>query len=302
MRCLFMINPSSGTKTIQKKLDKLIGKMILENIVDHVDVFYTEKKNDAYQRCLSINDKDYDFIVSVGGDGTVNEIISGFVTKQLKTPLAILPGGTVNDFATHLKLPTTISQFLKMIKEMHTMSVDIGKVNDSYFANVIAGGMFSDISFQVSKAEKERFGPLAYYVNGVRQLPSQLNTHLHLTVKTDQETFQEDARLFMITNTSQVGGFKDITPNADVQDGQLDLLIIKTCSTADLISLLKDYTFNHLEQSPFVHYVQAKTMSIYCDENIIYDIDGEEGTTFPIHVSTVPHALNIIVPKEKSSH
>lgn len=301
MRCLFIINPSSGTKTIQKKLDKLIGKMILENIVHHVDVFFTQKKNDAYQRCLSLKDGDYDFVVSVGGDGTVNEIINGFVTQQLKTPLAILPGGTVNDFATHLKLPTSITQFIKMIKDMKIISVDIGKVNDNYFANVIAGGMFSDIGFQVSKTEKERFGPLAYYINGVRQLHTQLNTHLHLTIKTEKEIFQEDTRLFMITNTSQVGGFKDITPNANIQDGQLDLIIIKTCSTTDLISLLKDYTFNQLEQSPFIHYVQAKTITIFCNENIIYDIDGEEGTIFPIHVSTVPKALNIIIPKEKSS-
>ena len=69
------------------------------------------------------------------------------------------------------------------------MKVDVGKVNNGYFANVIAGGMFSDISFQVSKTDKERFGPLAYYVNGIRQLPTQLHTSLHLKVKTENEEF-----------------------------------------------------------------------------------------------------------------
>jgi len=295
MRCLLIINPSSGTKTIQKKLDRMIGQMVLQNIVNHIDVFYTQKKNDAYQCCLNLTSHDYDFIVSVGGDGTVNEIISGLVENKITTPLAILPGGTVNDFANHLHLPHQTHQFIEMIKDMQIIQVDIGQVNNYYFANVIAGGMFSDISFQVSKADKERFGPLAYYINGIRQLPTQLATDLHLKVKTENEEFEEDARLFMITNTSQVGGFKGITPHANIQDGQLDLLIIKKCSPTDMIAIFKDYKLNNHEKNPYIHYLQAKEITIDCDQDIIYDVDGEEGTTFPIKVNVMNKALNIMV-------
>lgn len=300
MKCLFIINPSAGTKTIQKKLDQIIGQMILKKLVSTIDVFYTEKKDDAYQYCLKLKDDDYDFVVSVGGDGTVNEIINGFIENHLQTPLAILPGGTVNDFANHLHLPHDTDDFIQMIEDFQTMKVDIGKVNEHYFANVIAGGMFSDISFQVSKADKERFGPLAYYISGIRQLPTQLHTSLHLKITADDQTFEEDAKLFIITNTSQVGGFKDITPHANVQDGQLDLLIIKNCSTTDLISLFKDYKLNSHEKSPFITYVQAKELTIACDKDIIYDVDGEKGTTFPIHVSVKKQSLCVIIPKEKT--
>lgn len=297
MKCLFIINPSAGTKTIQKKLDQIIGQMILKKLVSTIDVFYTEKKDDAYQYCLKLKDDDYDFVVSVGGDGTVNEIINGFIENHLQTPLAILPGGTVNDFANHLHLPHDTDDFIQMIVDFQTMKVDIGKVNEHYFANVIAGGMFSDISFQVSKADKERFGPLAYYISGIRQLPTQLHTSLHLKITADDQTFEEDAKLFIITNTSQVGGFKDITPHANVQDGQLDLLIIKNCSTTDLISLFKDYKLNSHEKSPFITYVQAKELTIECDKDIIYDVDGEKGTTFPIHVTVEKQSLCVIIPK-----
>lgn len=297
MKCLFIINPSAGTKTIQKKLDQIIGQMILKKLVSTIDVFYTEKKDDAYQYCLKLKDDDYDFVVSVGGDGTVNEIINGFIENHLQTPLAILPGGTVNDFANHLHLPHDTDDFIQMIVDFQTMKVDIGKVNEHYFANVIAGGMFSDISFQVSKADKERFGPLAYYISGIRQLPTQLHTSLHLKITADDQTFEEDAKLFIITNTSQVGGFKDITPHANVQDGQLDLLIIKNCSTTDLISLFKDYKLNSHEKSPFITYIQAKELIIECDKNIIYDVDGEKGTTFPIHVTVEKQSLCVIIPK-----
>lgn len=296
MRCLFIINPSSGTKNIQKKLDKIIGQMVLQQVVSSIDVFYTQKKDDAYKKTSSLHNDDYDFIVSVGGDGTVNEVISGMVEKHIEIPLAILPGGTVNDFANHLHLPSQTQKFIDMIKQMKIIEVDIGKVNHSYFVNVIAGGMFSDIGFQVSKADKKKFGPLAYYVSGIRQLPTQLSTHLHLTVRTEKEEFEEDARLFVITNTSQVGGFKDITPLANIQDGELDLLIIKACSTTDLIALFKDYTLNMHENSPFIRYVQAKHITIQCDKDIVYDIDGEAGRHFPIDVSVIKKAIRIIIP------
>lgn len=296
MKCLFIINPSSGTKIIQKNLNVIIGDLVLKQLVNHVDTFYTEKKNDAYHHCLSLNNGDYDFIVSVGGDGTVNEVISGMVEKELSIPLAILPGGTVNDFSNHLQLPTNPNAFCSMIEKMNTIPVDIGKVNDGYFVNVIAGGMFSDIAFHVSKADKEKYGPLAYYVSGIRELPTQLNTNLHLKVTADGETFEEQARLFMVTNTSQVGGFKGVTPKADIQDGQMDLLIIKTCNTGEMLSIIKDYTFNTLNKCNFVKYIQAKEITIECNKDIIYDVDGEIGDVFPIHLSMKKEAVHIIVP------
>lgn len=298
MKCLFIINPSSGKKTIQKKLNKIIGELVLQQVIHEIDIFYTEKKNDAYYKCLQLNNHDYDFIVSVGGDGTLNEVISGFIKKELKIPLAILPGGTVNDFASYLKLPTSTQAFVNMIKSMKTITADIGKVNEHYFANVIAGGMFTDISFHVSKEEKAKLGPLAYYLNGLKELPSQLSTNLHLKITTDQEEFEEEARMFMIANTSQVGGFKGIAPHASIQDEKLDLVIIKKCSATDMIALFKDYKLNSHDKNPYIYYTQAHEITISCKENIIYDIDGEEGTTFPIHVSVIPKALHIIIPEK----
>ncbi len=295
MKCLFIINPKVGINKVQRKLNQMIGQLILEQVLNQIDVFYTQKKNDAYQKCLSL--KDYDLIISFGGDGTVNEVISGLVESHSNIPLAIIPGGTVNDFATHLNIPKNTKKFIQMIKDMNVRKVDIGKVNHQYFANVIACGMFSDISFQVTKEEKAVFGPLAYYVTGLRQLPKQLSTNMYLHVITDKEEFYEEASLFMITNTSQVGGIKGITPDANIQDGLLDLLIIKKCSPADMIGIIKDYTTNNLLDSPFIHYLQAPYIKIESDSQLVYDIDGEEGTTFPIEVSVEKQKLNIIVPK-----
>ena len=299
MKCLFIINPSSGTKQVHKQLDKIMGQLILEQLVNHIDVFYTQKKDDAYLQAFNLKKDEYDFVVSVGGDGTVNEVIGGLIESNSQIPLALLPAGTVNDFANHFSLPHTPKAFTQMIKEMNIHKVDVGKVNNQYFANVIACGMFSDICFQVSKEEKTKYGPLAYYATGIRQLPKQLSTNMHLHVTTDNEDFHEDSSLFMITNTSQVGGIKGITPEASTEDGLLDLLIFKKCSPTDMIAVIKDYAKNEHINSPFVKYVQSSHIKIECDEDLIYDIDGEEGTAFPIEVSVKKRKLNLIIPTQK---
>ena len=184
-RCLIIINPSSGKHIIQNKLDRIIGQLTLQNIVEHFEIFYTEKKDDAYYKAKDCDENQYDFIMSVGGDGTLNEVISGMVDSHKKIPLCILAAGTVNDFANYLNIPSSVNGIVEMIKNFNVISSDVGKINDQYFINVAAAGMFSDISFVVSKEEKKKFGPLAYYFKGMTQLPQQLSTNLHLNVTVD---------------------------------------------------------------------------------------------------------------------
>ena len=254
-RCLFIINPSSGQRTIQNTLDKLIGQLTLRQLINHIDVFYTLKKDDAYFKALNADEQDYDFITVVGGDGTINEVVSGMVAS------------------------------------------DKGKINERYFMNVAAGGMFSDVSFTVSKADKKRLGPLAYYLNGIANLPSQLNTNINLKIVLDDANILEtEAKMFMVTNTNRVGGFENIIPYADIQDGMLDLIVIKKCSVTDLVALSKDYLLKKHANSPFISYVQAKKIEIYSQQKVVIDIDGEEGSPLPVTIEAISQAINILVP------
>lgn len=295
-RCLIIVNPSSGKHIIQNKLDRIIGKLVLDKIVDYFEVFYTEKKNDAYYKVKDTDECLFDFIMSVGGDGTLNEVISGMVDSNKKIPLCILAAGTVNDFANYLNIPSDVDGIIEMIKSYNIVSSDVGKINDQYFINVAAGGMFSDISFVVSKEDKKKLGPLAYYLTGLTQLPQQLATNLHLNVTVDGDSFSEDAYMFAITNTNRVGGFDGLIPFADITDGKLDLVIIKRCSITDLIALVKDYRFGKHDKSPFIRYVQGKDILIECEQDITMDIDGEEGTHLPIHIKNINNVVNLLVP------
>ena len=285
-RCLFIINPSSGQRTIQNTLDKLIGQLTLRQLINHIDVFYTLKKDDAYFKALNADEQDYDFITVVGGDGTINEVVSG-----------ILAAGTVNDFANYLNLPSNIEGVCNLINNFKTVCCDVGKINERYFMNVAAGGMFSDVSFTVSKADKKRLGPLAYYLNGIANLPSQLNTNINLKIVLDDANILEtEAKMFMVTNTNRVGGFENIIPYADIQDGMLDLIVIKKCSVTDLVALSKDYLLKKHANSPFISYVQAKKIEIYSQQKVVIDIDGEEGSPLPVTIEAISQAINILVP------
>ena len=296
-RCLFIINPSSGQRSIQNNLDKLIGRLILKKIVNHIDVFFTAKKDDGYYKALKCKETNYDFITVVGGDGTINEVVSGMVESNKTIPLCILAAGTVNDFANYLNLPTNIDGICNLINNFNTICCDVGKIDNHYFMNVAAGGMFSDISFTVSKNEKKRLGPLAYYLNGLANLPSQLNTNINLKIVLDDvNVIKEEAKMFMITNTNRVGGFENIIPLADIQDGLLDLIIIKKCSLTDLVALSKDYILKKHANSPFISYYQAKKIEISSKQDVIIDIDGEEGSLLPVTIQVIHKAINILIP------
>jgi len=300
MKCLFIINPVSGSGRYQKAMGQFFGKLIVHTDVNTIDQFFTKGKDDAFNKAKSLKPGEYDFVVSVGGDGTLNECISGLYEGQSGIPLAVLPSGTTNDFANCLELPDTPSAFARMIKDFNVQPVDVGKVDDHYFANVLSGGMFSDIAFQVPREDKDKLGPMAYYLTALKNLPSQLAINMHLDIKADGQSIEEDASLFMITNSSRVGGFDGIAPLASVQDGKLDLFIIKKCNVAELLAILSDYgLFNKHTSNAKVDYLQASHFEINCNQDIVYDIDGEMGKGFPIEVQCIHHAVNLLTRKKK---
>lgn len=120
MKGLFIINPSSGKQNIESTLREIMANLVLNQITSHIDVFYTQKKNDAKNRAAQLKPGEYDYVVSVGGDGTLNEVTNGLILSGSNTPLAIISAGTVNDFATYMKLPQTAEDFCRMIEEFQT--------------------------------------------------------------------------------------------------------------------------------------------------------------------------------------
>lgn len=299
MKALFIINPSSGKQDIESTLQEITSTLILNQITSTIDVFYTKKKDDAKNRAAALTPGEYDYVVSVGGDGTLNEVANGLVTSKSNIPLAIISAGTVNDFATYMKLPQDAQGFCKMIEEFSCKLVDIGRVNDEYFINVLAGGLLTDIAYKVPKDKKAVLGKMAYYLEGAKELPKQFAKHMFLKYESKEFTETTETMVFLVANSKSVGGFGDAAPLASVSDGYLDVMILKKIDVLTapdlLIKLMQGSHPNH----PSIEYFQTKEIVIdqTSDENeIAIDYDGEilsEG--FPVHISIVPEALNILV-------
>lgn len=289
-------NPSAGLQTQQDKAF-IIARKLMETNNFRVCIFATKKKNDAYNEAKKACEENFDIILACGGDGTVNEVVNGIMESTHKSKLAILAAGSINDFSDHLALPTDITKFTEMIIQGNTTSTDVGKANDRYFINVAAGGAFTNIAHEVPIDTKTLLGKFAYYLQGARELPYQLDKNFPVTIQVDnEEAFSADIFLMLVSNSPSVGGFKKLVPEANISDNMLDLLIIKKSTKKELVEIFsKIITGQHIKH-PQVIYKKAKKISLTSSvDDLTIDVDGEQGEKTPIFFEVIPHGIEIII-------
>lgn len=297
----FIINPSSGRQNFLKNIEGMIGKLIMDQIVNHVDVFYTEKQDDAKNEAMSMKKGEYDFVVAIGGDGTLNEVVNGVALGKNETPIAVISAGTVNDFANYLSLPQGIDEFCDLIRDFNIKEVDLGRIDGTYFMNVLAGGLLSDVGYKVPKELKAIFGKMAYYVECAKDIPKNLFHSIPISVKTEEFSKECECLLFIVANSQSVGGFRNAAPLASVSDGLLDVLILKKVEVAQLSNLLLKIVQGDHINHPNVEYFQTKKIhiDILDDSKVVVDYDGECFGELPVTIEVVPKAVKIIVPKSE---
>ena len=161
-RAKFIINEATSDKEILNYTESVIGCLMMNQIVNHVDVIYTNKAEDALKEAQKMIEGEYDFVTAVGGDGTVHDVVNGVIMGEKHTPVAIIPGGTANDFANFLGLGGSKQSFCRMIKSFETIKMDAGKVNDRYFINSAGAGLGINSAFDTSMRSKAVLGKLAY--------------------------------------------------------------------------------------------------------------------------------------------
>lgn len=289
-------NPTSG-----KEESALRAFHVSKKLVESDDIectFYATKcKYDAMNKAMETCNDGYDLIISCGGDGTVHEIVNGIMKSKSKSDLAILSTGTVNDFAEQLKMPKSLDKYVEMIKNGKTKRVDIGRINDEYFVNVVCGGSFMNIPHTVSIEEKTLFGRYAYYFHALFELPEQLNKTYNIRYTIDGEKYEIQSHVFIVNNTLGAGGFKYLCPNAKIDDGLLDLVIIEKSTHAELIQIFTGlFNGQHINHNK-VHYFQAKNIVIDSDDkNLTIDSDGELAGSMPLNISVDNKEINILVP------
>ncbi len=298
MRLRVIINPSSGRQALQKTAYKILDNLLAARVISQADVFRTEKAGDAYDLACHFKPWEADLILAVGGDGTMNEVINGLIDGQHKTPLAVLPAGTVNDFAYAMNIPRDVNGFCAMIRQMKILDVDAGRVGDRCFLNVAAAGMLTDVAYKVPSESKTVLGKLAYVLSGAMDLPNQFLKPVSVTIESDNIQIEEDILLFLIANTKSVAGFRLLAPQAEVDDGLLDVVVIHRQSFMELLPLLIQMVNGEHLDNPKVTCFQTKRLTIqyHGKEPVQLDMDGEPGPKLPVSVECVPSAIRMLIP------
>lgn len=285
----FIYNPYSGENAIVDQIDKVI--MVHQKYGYTVIPFRIQLGHDISE-AFTDTDEGYKYVLIAGGDGTVDNVVNFMKKEVIDLPVGILPTGTANDFAKFIGIPLNIEKACEQILHSDMRLVDLGKINDKYFINVASTGLFTDVSQKTDINMKNTIGKLAYYVKGLEQLPNFRKLGIH--VKSDIHSFHGNMYLMLVFNGQTAGNFK-LAYKAEVEDGLLDVIIIKACMIKDMINLfIKVLRGEHLEDTPGIIYFKTDKLEIHCDENIVTDIDGERGPDFPLSIECVRGGLKVL--------
>lgn len=290
-KAVLIYNPIAGDHSIPSKLDYIVGRFQdNDTLIQPYRFFNFEESN-----LLNIlRQKEIDYIVISGGDGTLNYIVNVMLKYNIKIPVGIIPSGTCNDFAYSLDIPSSLEQCLDIILAGNTQDVDAGLINnDTYFLSTCAGGLFVDASFSTHSELKKNFGPFAYYLKALSEVKNR--RPFRLQIRTRSETFDEEILVFLILNGTRGAGFSNLIREADLSDGMMDILLIKNCSHIDLAALFFKVLSNDTLEERNVVKIRTNHCMIESDCDMPVSVDGEKGTGLPIEVKFVNKALRVFV-------
>jgi len=288
-------NLRAGRQLVQRRIPDLV-QSLQEKTKTNIDLNYTTLELGAKELAIKSCEEGYDLIIAVGGDGTVNEVLNGIMQFENKPSLAIYPTGTVNDFGTYLKIPREIEDFTDMIVNNNSKKIDVGVAGDKYFLNVAAAGLLPDVAHKVSTESKTVLGKFAYYLEGIKEFSKSMFKPITIKYKIDEEEKEKEILFFLIANSPTVGGFKYIAPDAKIDDGYLDLLIVEHNQLRDVATIFfKSLRGNHGDH-PGLRYLQIKEFFVESNEDMDLDLDGELGGKLPVKFYVKKQVVNIILP------
>ncbi|EHL15482.1 hypothetical protein HMPREF9629_01871 [Peptoanaerobacter stomatis] len=293
-KALFIYNPLSGNRDIATELDKIVGHFIKNKIILTV-IRLEEEVYDMLSDLLK--NLDYDFIIGVGGDGTIDSIARRIVKNNVKKPYAVIGSGTCNNFASNILMPSGVYKAIEEIAKYKTAMVDIGCLQTGQiFLSSLAIGVFAETSFETNSDLKEWLGPFAYHLQGLTQLPN-IKTN-KFTIKSDEKILEIQAYMVLVLNGTNVGNIGGLFGNnVDIKDGLFEMIIVKEANPVDLANLLvKVVKGEDFTNSSIIEIIKSSKFEIDCeDRSLAVSIDGEKGPSLPLKLSVKPNYINVIV-------
>jgi len=290
-KALLIYNPLSGNRNVPKKLDYIIERFMEKDIL----VVPCRIGNDEHNMLPAIiKNADYSFVVISGGDGTINNIVNLLLKEGLDLPIGVIPSGTCNDFARSLNIPNDIKKCMDIILAGNIDEIDAGLLNDDrYFLNTCAGGNLVSVSYSTNTEFKKKFGPLAYYLKALGEVPNLKPVKLKIT--TDNEVIEQEFLLFLILNGKHAAGFYNIIEEADLSDGYMDILLLCNFPPIELPVLFFKVLENDLISDKNVMWLRTKNCTIEGNSDFPLSIDGEKWNTLPVSIRFINKILKVFV-------
>ncbi|NOU94916.1 diacylglycerol kinase [Paenibacillus sp. LMG 31456] len=296
-RARLIYNPTSGREEMRKRLPEILQR--LERGGLETSTHATIGEGDATLAAADAIERGFDIIIAAGGDGTLHEVINGVAEKSYRPPLGIIPLGTTNDFARALNIPRSWEGAVDVILQQHAPFLDVGKMNQRYFINIAGGGSMTELTYEVPSKLKTMIGQMAYYMKGIEKLPRLRPIELY--IRTDSGDLHEEVMLFLISNSNSVGGFERLAPDASLNDGLFDVLILKKCNLAEFIRVVSLALRGEHLGDPNIIYLQTSTIQVTSPDYVQINLDGEFGGTLPCVFTNLPSHIQIFIDESGQS-
>lgn len=294
MKVLLVYNPNAGHRIFAEYLDYLIERFQQKGLQL---VFYRMDRSEGLDKVfadVAADRQSYQKIIASGGDGTINQVVNQMIKYDLDIPLGIFPMGTCNDYARQFCPAKSLEKQANIILQDKFTYSDVGMVNQKCFINVASMGVLIDTSQKTDDNAKKILGPLAYYlkaVGGVANLEP-----IRVKISSEEMNYDGEVLFLLVLNGQSAGGFNKIGYMASVNDGLLDVLVLKKCMLVDLPTILFEIINGlHLQNKNILAF-KTKHLEIQCDDVAVTDIDGERAGAPPLDISVLPHRLRVLTP------
>lgn len=273
-KCIIIMNPESGkVKSLSSKKEFYD---ILRKYGYDAEIRYTKAKRDATRIVEELED-DVDLVISAGGDGTLNEVVTGNLKRNKKLVLANLPMGTTNDVANMYGYTKNYQKNLELLLNGVRKKVDVCYIDETPFVYVACLGDYIDMAYNTPRDLKKKYGKTAYILYGLRQLRNKIHRY-KVKYKVDGVEHEGEYSFFFITNSSRVAGVDDIYYDVKMDDNMFEVALANPKTKADILRMLVQVTIKDVKEVPGITYYQTNNFEIEFlnKRKTSWCIDGEE--------------------------
>lgn len=292
-KVLFIVNPIAGRTHSKNNLRNAIE--LIKNHGYHITMKNTAYKGHGTEMVLKYG-SEYDLIVCSGGDGTLNEVISGIMKLEKDVLLGYIPSGTTNDFASSLKLSERMDTAAMTIINGTPRTIDIGLFGENrYFSYIASFGAFTGTSYSTPQSYKNILGHLAYVLEGMKDITN--IRPYRMRVEADGMTYEGDYLFGAVSNSISIGGLLKLDSNdVDLNDGLFEIILIENPKTPIELSRMLISIRKREYKDKLIRFIKASEATFYMDEPIPWSIDGEyEAGSSKVMIQNIPNALRILV-------